>query len=112
VEQARRTLAEAQPMLAGVNDLTRQLAGRVGALDRMAESAEQVGTAAESMSNAVGADALPRINVLVDELIRTAANLDRLLVQLRDQPSSVVFGPPRQPPGPGETGFAAQGGGR
>lgn len=112
VEQARRTLAEVQPMLAGVNDLTRQLAGRVDALDRMAHSAEQVGSAAESVSHAVMADALPRINLLVDEMTRTAANLDRLLVQLRDQPSSVVFGAPRQPPGPGESGFAAHGGGR
>ena len=109
IEQARRTLAEAQPMIANVNDLTRQLAGRVDTLDRVAHSADQVGSAAESMSKAVVDDALPRINLLVDELVRTAGNLDRLLVQLRDQPSSVVFGAPRQPPGPGESGFAAQG---
>jgi len=109
MEQARRTLAEAQPMLASVRELTNQLAGRVDTLDRVANSAEQVGTAADSMSKAVVADALPRINLLVEELIRTASNLDRLLVQLRDQPSSVVFGAPRQAPGPGEAGFAAQG---
>lgn len=112
VAQARKTLADVQPMLASVDDLTRRLAARVDTLDRMAHSAEQVGTAAESVSNAVVADALPRINLLVDELIRTSSNLDRLLVQLRDQPSSVVFGAPRQAPGPGEAGFAAQGSSR
>ncbi|MGE5524681.1 MAG: MlaD family protein [Rhodospirillaceae bacterium] len=108
LEQARRTLAEVQPMVTSVKDLTDQLAGRVDTLDRMARSAEQVGVAADSVSQAVVADALPRINVLADELVRTAGNLDRLLMQLRDQPSSVVFGAPRQPPGPGEAGFAAQ----
>ena len=106
VEQARTTLAEVQPAIASVNALTKELAGRVNTLDRMATSAEQVGTAAQSMSTAVVSDALPRINLLVDELTRTANNLDRLLVQLRDQPSSVVFGAPRQPAGPGEAGFA------
>ncbi len=109
VEQARRTLAEAQPMIASVNQLTRELTQRVDALDRMARSAEQVGTAAETVSKAVVSDALPRVNLLVDEIIRTAGNLDRLLVQLRDQPSSVVFGAPRQPPGPGEPGFTTTG---
>lgn len=109
VEQARRTLAEVQPMIASVNELTRELTARVDALDRMARSAEQVGEAAETVSNAVVADALPRVNLLVDEIIRTAGSLDRLLVQLRDQPSSVVFGAPRQPPGPGEPGFARAG---
>ena len=98
-----------QPTLESVNALTKELAGRVDTLDRMATSAEKVGTAAQSMSSAVVSDALPRINLLIDELTRTASNLDRLLVQLRDQPSSVVFGAPRQPPGPGEAGFGGRG---
>jgi phospholipid/cholesterol/gamma-HCH transport system substrate-binding protein len=109
VEQARRTFADVQPVLASANDLLRELGQRVSALDRMAASAEQVGTAAESMSSAVTADALPRINLLVDEMTRTAAHLDRLIVDLREQPSSVVFGAPRQPPGPGERGYTPVG---
>jgi phospholipid/cholesterol/gamma-HCH transport system substrate-binding protein len=112
VEQVRRTFADTQPVIASANDLVRELSQRVSTLDRMAASAEKVGTAAESMSGAVVADAVPRINLLVDELTRTAAHLDRLIVELRDQPSSVVFGAPRQPPGPGEAGFAAQRGAR
>lgn len=106
VDQARRTLAEAQPTLASINELARRLNERVETLDRVAASTEQVGNAAETMTRAVTADALPRINLLIDELTRTAGSLDRLLTQLRDQPSSVVFGPPRPPPGPGESGFA------
>ena len=113
VAQARKTLAQAEPMMAGITDLTRQLSQRVTAVDRIAQSAEKTGNAVDSLSQAVVVDSLPRINLLADQLTRTAGNLDRLLRQLRDQPSSVVFGRPRQPPGPGEPGFAEAGeGGR
>ncbi|HEY9446972.1 MAG TPA: MlaD family protein [Burkholderiales bacterium] len=105
VEQARRTLAAAEPAIASIDELALQLSQRVDALDRVAKSAEQVGTAADSISKAVVSDAVPRVNLLVEEIMRTAGSLDRLLMQLRDQPSSVVFGPPRQPPGPGEQGY-------
>ena len=108
VEQARRTLAGIEPAMANINELALQLSQRVEALDRMAKSAEEVGTAADSISKAVVSDTLPRVNVLVDEIMRTAGDLDRLIMQLRDQPSSVVFGPPRQPPGPGEPGYRAE----
>ena len=108
VEQARRTLAGIEPAMANINELALQLSQRVDALDRMAKSAEQVGTAADSISKAVVSDTLLRVNALVDEMMRTAGDLDRLIAQLRDQPSSVVFGPPRQPPGPGEPGYRAQ----
>jgi len=107
VAQARKTFADAQPMIASITEATRQISQRAATLERMASSAEQVGGAAQSLSQAVMDDTLPRINVLADELTRTAGNLDRLLQQLRDQPSSVVFGPPRQAPGPGEAGFNA-----
>jgi phospholipid/cholesterol/gamma-HCH transport system substrate-binding protein len=105
VAQARQTFAEAQPMIASITAMTQQLSQRAEALDRVAKSAEQVGGAAQSFSHTVVDDTLPRINQLADQLTRTAGHLDRLLRQLRDRPSSVVFGPPRQAPGPGEAGF-------
>ncbi|HSQ05601.1 MAG TPA: MlaD family protein, partial [Burkholderiales bacterium] len=107
VAEARKAFADVQPMVASITDATRQVSQRAEALDRMGDSAEKVGGAAQSLSQAVMDDTLPRINVLADELTRTAGNLDRLLRQLRDRPSSVVFGPPREAPGPGEAGFTA-----
>lgn len=108
VEEARRTLAAVRPALAAIDEVARRLGERVEVLDRVARSAEQVGTAAETLGRAITVDALPRVNVLLDEVARTTGNLDRLLTQLRDQPSSVVFGAPRPPPGPGEAGYGAE----
>lgn len=108
VEEARRLFADARPALASIDRLAQQLGERAAVLDRVGVSAGQVGDAAEAVSRAVTGDVLPRMNVLIDEIARTTANLDRLLTQLRDQPSSVVFGAPRPPPGPGEGGHAAE----
>jgi len=108
VEEARRTLAAVRPTLAAIEEVARRLGERVEVLDRVARSAEQVGTAADTLGRAITVEALPRVNVLLDEVARTTGNLDRLLTQLRDQPSSVVFGAPRPPPGPGEAGYAAE----
>ena len=108
VDEARRTLAAVRPTLASIEDVARRLGERVEVLDRVARSAEQVGATAETLGRSITAEALPRVNVLLDEVARTTGNLDRLLTQLRDQPSSVVFGAPRAPPGPGEAGYTAE----
>jgi phospholipid/cholesterol/gamma-HCH transport system substrate-binding protein len=109
IAQARTTFAQAQAMMASVGALSGELRQQLAVLDRVAGSADRVGKAADTISNAVVTDALPRINVLADEIMRATENFDRLLVQLREQPSSVVFGQPRQPPAPGEPGFAPRG---
>ena len=108
----RKVLARADEMIAGMTVLTQQIVKRVDTLDRVAKSAEQVGGATQSVGGAVRDDALPRINALVDELARNSRNLDRLLNELNDQPTSLVFGRAARPPGPGEPGFDAQRGSR
>jgi phospholipid/cholesterol/gamma-HCH transport system substrate-binding protein len=64
-----------------------------------------------SISGAAVADALPRINSLMDELGRNSRSLERLLQDLQDRPESLLFGRPAPPPGPGEPGFDARRGG-
>jgi phospholipid/cholesterol/gamma-HCH transport system substrate-binding protein len=82
----------------------------VDSLERVSKSAEQVGGAAESFSGAAVSETLPRINALLEELARNSRSLDRLLSQINDQPSSLVFGRPTVAPGPGEAGFSPRGG--
>jgi phospholipid/cholesterol/gamma-HCH transport system substrate-binding protein len=38
---------------------------------------------------------------------RTSRQLNRVLQMLEESPQSIVFGPPRHAPGPGEAGFVA-----
>jgi len=78
----------------------------------MAKSAEQIGGAAVSFSNAAGKDTLPRLNTLLEQLARNSRRLDRLLTDLEEQPGSFIFGRPAPPPGPGEPGFSVPQGAR
>ncbi len=110
-EEARKAFARADTLLANMNTLTTELVQRVDTLERVSKSAEQVGGAAESISGATVSETLPRINALLEELARNSRSLERVLTQLNDQPSSLVFGRPAAVPGPGEPGFTPRGGG-
>lgn len=110
-DEARKAFVRADTLLANMNRLTTELTQRVDTLDRVSRSAEQVGGAAQSVSGATVSDTLPRINALLEELARNSRNLDRLLVELNEQPASLVFGRPSVAPGPGETGFTPSAGG-
>lgn len=109
---ARKVLARADEMLVNMSKLTVELAQRVDTLERVSRSAEQVGGAAQSLSDAAVADTLPRINALIEELARNSRKLDQLLGELNEQPASLVFGRPAAAPGPGEPGFNPRGGAR
>ncbi len=52
----------------------------------------------------------PRLNELTSEVSGTSRQINRLLQMLEDSPQSLLFGPPRQAPGPGEAGFVAPSG--
>ena len=105
---ARQALQRADTLLANLNSLTQQLAQRVDTLDRIAKSAEQVGGSAQSFSSAALTESLPRINQLLEELARNSRDLDRLLLEVNEQPATLLFGRPPAAPGPGEPGFNSQ----
>jgi phospholipid/cholesterol/gamma-HCH transport system substrate-binding protein len=102
---------EARKAFVSVNQLATEFTRRVDALERVARSAEQVGGATQSVSDVAVADTLPRINALIEELSRNSRSLDRLITELNEQPSSLVFGRPPVEPGPGEPGFVPHAGG-
>lgn len=104
-DEARKAFARADTLLANMNTLTTELVQRVDTLERVSKGADQVGGAAQSLSGAAVGETLPRINALLEELARNSRNLDRLLVELGDQPASLIFGRPGVAPGPGEAGF-------
>ena len=92
---------DARATLADISRLSRKLEERSAAFDRMANSMDEVGTAARSF----GDETLPRINVLVEQLQRDTRTLDRVLNSLNDNPQAFIFGSQRSKPGPGESGF-------
>jgi len=105
IEQAsRKTAALAErlePAAARVDKLMSKLEERVGVIDHIASSADEVGSAARSVND----DTLPRLNALIEQLNRDTRALDRVLSSVEENPQSFVFGAPRGKPGPGEPGF-------
>jgi phospholipid/cholesterol/gamma-HCH transport system substrate-binding protein len=109
-DDARRAAARADEMFANMSKLAVELTQRADTLERVSRSAEQVGGATQSLSDAAVADTLPRVNALIEELARNSRKLDQLLGELNEQPASLVFGRPAAVPGPGEPGFNPRGG--
>ena len=108
VSDARKTLHNADAVLAEIATTTRALAARMDAIDRVAGSAEKATASIGTLADTVAAESLPRINLLVEELTRTTRGLDRFVADLKDEPQSLVFGRKAGPPGPGERGFEAR----
>ena len=55
-----------------------------------------------------GVEALvPRLNDLTSEMVSNSRQLNRVLHMLEDSPQSLIFGPAKPLPGPGEKGFVA-----
>lgn len=100
---ARGAVGKADQLMADLSGLARRIDERIEALQRAANSAEEVGAAAR----AVNEETLPRLHALLDELTRETRALDRVLSALGEHPQSIVFGNPPASPGPGERGFAA-----
>jgi phospholipid/cholesterol/gamma-HCH transport system substrate-binding protein len=98
--RADRTLQRLDPLLVNLSSLSEEMRLRVGALDQIGQSAEDLGQA----SQAIGA-ALPKVNVVLDDFSRSLRTMDRVLTGIEQQPQSLLFGPAPIPPGPGEQGF-------
>jgi phospholipid/cholesterol/gamma-HCH transport system substrate-binding protein len=60
----------------------------------------------EEISAEISEGTLPRINTLVEELTQDSRDLRRVLLQLENDPQSVLFGRKSATPGPGEPGFS------
>jgi phospholipid/cholesterol/gamma-HCH transport system substrate-binding protein len=111
--RAGTTLANADRLMADLRGLVATLDERSRTLERVATSTERIGTSFEQMARAgetlaltAGNETLPRVHVLIDDLMRSSHSLERLIEDLSANPSSVVFGRATPQPGPGEPGFA------
>ena len=79
-----------------------------GPIDRLAEGTQALSHAADSFNSAT----LPRVNRVTDEASRAVRLLGRTVTNIGDNPQSLIYGNGPVPPGPGEPGFAAPGGGK
>lgn len=77
-----------------------------GTLDQL----QQGSAALAELGQDVQQGSLPRVNRALDEVSQTTRQLGRAATTLTDNPQTLLYGPARRPPGPGESGFVAPGG--
>ena len=98
---ARASIRKADQLMASANGLALKLDARVDTLTRAVSSVGEVGVTARAVND----ETMPRVNLLVDGLNKDTHALGRVINTLGEQPQSLVFGTPRETPGPGEPGF-------
>jgi len=76
-----------------------------GALDRLKAGGEALAAGVETFSAAT----LPKLGEVADETARTMRQLRRTVNAVDDNPQALIFGNGPAVPGPGETGFNANG---
>ena len=108
-EDARRAMQamervgnEASALVKDVHQITQSIQAPDGALVQLTDSTQAMARAAERLDRAT----LPSINQAATDVSVAARQLGRAVVDISDNPQSLIFGVPRQP-GPGEPGFVA-----
>lgn len=107
--KADHVLTDTDKFLVNLDRLVMQTQERINALDVVAQNAEKIGSTGKAVGDILIADTLPKLSDLIRTLSNTSRTLNGLLVDLREQPQSLVFGPPLPEPGPGEKGFSTEG---
>ncbi|HVW65688.1 MAG TPA: MlaD family protein [Nitrosospira sp.] len=81
----------------------------VADLDQIAVKANQQGGVVDSLSHTAGelVDTMHKLREATEGITRNTRGIDRVLLQLEEQPRSLLFGRSPPPPGPGEEGFVS-----
>jgi phospholipid/cholesterol/gamma-HCH transport system substrate-binding protein len=94
---ASSVMKNADRLVVDLNQITSRLNRQGGAIDGLSVATVELGETMRSMREAT------------EGIKNTTRSVDRVLFQLEDQPSSLLFGRPPPPPGPGEAGFVPPG---
>jgi phospholipid/cholesterol/gamma-HCH transport system substrate-binding protein len=95
--RAEHTAGQAGPFFAEARGLVAHLQAASEKLEIVLGDTSSGGSAA----------LVPRLNELSSELSASSHQLNRVLQMLEESPQSLIFGPRRATPGPGEPGFSA-----
>lgn len=103
IDKASRQM---QLAIAKIDRLTTQAQGPVAQAGQVEDSVQSLSNSADRLTRRLNDHTLPRIDGLISTLNQTAHHLDQLSQELATKPNSVIMGPPKARPGPGEPGFA------
>ena len=115
MQEAGRTLQTVRSAVGSVADSSSALRQTAVDVSRLVQRVQQPGGALEQLSLGAGAlagggqalqtDTLPLLGRVLDDTSRAARQVGRVAGALQEQPQSLLLGPGRGLPGPGEPGF-------
>ncbi|MEO8992388.1 MAG: MlaD family protein [Nitrosospira sp.] len=94
---ASSVLNHTDQLIIGLNQITTRLNQQGGPIDNLSQTAAEL------------PNTLHKLNGVAEGFTRNSRNVDRVLLQLEEQPGSLLFGRSPPPPGPGEDGFISPG---
>ena len=104
-KDARAALQAVRTVTDEVGVTAQRLNARGGPLDKLTEGGTALAAGVETFSAAT----LPKLGEVADETARTMRQLRRTVNAVDDNPQALIFGNGPAVPGPGETGFSANG---
>lgn len=111
----RRTASELKPGLKSLPGLAADASSVLKRTDQLVIDLNQItakinqqGGAVDSLSHTAGelTETMHKLREATEGVVRNSRSVDRVLMQLEEQPRSLLFGRSPPPPGPGEDGFA------
>ena len=85
-------LKNANQLVNNINQIVEKVGQRGGIVDNLSQSVEDL------------ADTIPKFHNAIDRIVQDTRTVNRILLQLEEQPRSLIFGRSPPPPGPGEDG--------
>ncbi|MFB6261203.1 MAG: MlaD family protein, partial [Thiohalorhabdaceae bacterium] len=103
------TARQGRQAFARIAELARSAQSEIAQVGKAARAFQDLSRSGEETLRESRRRLLPRLDTLAERFDRIARNLEQLSDVLREQPQSVIYGPPGSPAGPGEEGFRWQG---
>ena len=96
---------EALALLVDLRAMTAELQTLPKQFESLTRDARALSVTGQRIGAALHEDVTPALTRALDELAATGVELQRLARQLQEQPQSLLHGPQRSEPGPGEPGY-------
>lgn len=105
VQNVQRSVTQSHALLADADKAVRDAQPTIRNAAQLEASVEALARSSRQLSEKLNRQTVPNFDALSQNLLRTSRQLDELLRELKAKPQSLIFGPPKPPPGPGEPGF-------
>lgn len=103
--QARASLEKTQKLIRQLQRLVSKAGKTFNKASDVEDSVRSLSASAHKVTRRLNNQTLPQASQLMQSLDQLTQHIDALSNELQRKPQSVIFGPPKTTPGPGEPGF-------